>query len=122
MQGAPCLSYSSRPAAAQPALERLARSSLRVLPLDLPAELVLLLADLARGVGDGEVLGLVERTDLDLRFGRHGVGAALHPLHRLLHRLHIPEPVARDQLPGLAERTVGDGTALPGELDPLAVP
>src|SRR5262249_2928865 len=30
-------------------------------------------------------------------------------------------PVASDQLLGLGERTVGDGTAVPGELDPLAV-
>src|SRR5262249_12997739 len=99
-----------------------AGSSLRPLLLDLPAQLLFLLADLAGRVDGREVLGLVDRADLDLRLGRHGVGAALHPLHRLLHRLHVPKPVARDQLLGLGERTVGDGTALPGELDPLAVP
>src|SRR5262249_51979640 len=60
---------------------------LRLPLLDLLAELVFMLADLAGGVGDGEVLGLPERADLDLRLGRHGVGAALHPRHRLLHGL-----------------------------------
>src|SRR5262249_24102386 len=60
------------------------------------------------------------RANLDLRLGRHRVGAALHPVHRLLHRLHLPEPVARDQFLGLGEWTVSNGTAVPGELDPLA--
>ena len=40
---------------------------------------------------------------------RHRVGAALDPLDRLVHRLHLPQPEAGDQLLRLGERPVDHG-------------
>jgi hypothetical protein len=54
---------------------------------------------------------LVQRPDFDLARSRHGIGAALHPGERLIQVLDFPEPEAGDQLAGLGERPVADGTA-----------
>src|SRR5207244_2161076 len=49
-----------------------------------------------------EVLSLEDRTDLDDRLAAgHRVRDALDPLNRLVERLHLPHPVAREQLLGL---------------------
>ncbi len=37
------------------------------------------------------------------------IGAALHPLYRLVQRLHFPQPEARDQLLAFGEGPVDDG-------------
>src|SRR3989442_276007 len=100
-------------------LLRAARSAALLL-LDALAELVLLPADLARRVGGGKILRLVEGADLNLGVGaRQRVGTALHPLHRLVHRLHLPEPIPGNQLLGLGERAVVDGSLRARELHPL---
>src|SRR5580704_14550995 len=53
-----------------------------------------------------EVRRLEDLADLDLAALLVGVGAALHPLDRLLLRLDLPDPVARDELLRLGERAV----------------
>src|SRR5688572_696296 len=73
--------------------------------LRLLGEAPLLFAQLGRELG-AEILGFVERSDLDLGVARHRVRAALYPVDRLLHGLDLPDPVASDQLLGLGERTV----------------
>src|SRR6267378_5365072 len=94
----PCVAVFTAPGTD---LLRAARSA-PLLLVDALAELVLLLADLARRVGGGKVLRLVEGADLNLGVGvGHRVGTALHPLHRFVHRLHLPEPIAGNQLLGL---------------------
>src|ERR1022692_175436 len=77
-------------------------------------------------VGCVRMLHLEQLTDLDLALGavlagvdpgkrleRHTVG----PFDGLVHRLHLEDPVARDQLLRLGERPVDDGAVPPGELD-----
>ena len=53
-----------------------------------------------------EVLGLEHRANGHLDATVEG--RALDPLDRLLHRLHLPDPVAGDELLGLGERPVDD--------------
>src|ERR1051326_2547771 len=50
----------------------------------------------------------------DFHFGLFERGA-LEPVDRLIPRLHLPYPEARDQLFGLAERPVGDSLLPPGK-------
>src|SRR5215813_369699 len=52
-----------------------------------------------------EVLGLEHRADLDRVVAE---GRAAQPRDRLVHRLHLPEPEARDELLALGERPVDD--------------
>src|SRR5215813_9653228 len=65
-----------------------------------------------------EVFGLVERPDLELLAVER---RALEPRDRLVHRLHLPQPEAGDQLLGLGERSVDDGRLASREPDPLAL-
>src|SRR5688572_30030687 len=85
------------------------------------AELLVVLDDLGRH-RVAEILDLVERTDLDLARPHHRVGAALHPLGRLVHVLDFPQPIAGDQLARLGERAIDHGPAGTVECDPLAFP
>src|SRR5687768_2089357 len=64
---------------------------------------VLLLEALASLVRHLEVSELEDLPDLDLAIPER---RALEPLDRLLERLALPDPVARDDLLALAERTV----------------
>jgi hypothetical protein len=68
-----------------------------------------------------QISHLVQRPDFDLTPSRHGIGAALHPGDRLIHVLDFPEPEAGDQLAGLGERPVDDGTAGTIERNTLAL-
>ena len=52
---------------------------------------------------------------------RHRIGQRLSPLDRLLDRLHLPDPVAGDQLLGLGERPVDDGPLAAREPHALAL-
>src|SRR5688572_29152070 len=70
--------------------------------LDLLAEPLLLRARLRRELV-AEVLGLEHGTDLDLGGAHAGVGHAAHPRDGVLHRLHLPEPEAGDELLRLGE-------------------
>src|SRR4051812_31593973 len=91
------------------------RSSRLLLAFDLPAQAVFLSAVLRRELAP-EILGFEDRTDLELGFfARHRVGAALGPLERLFHRLHLPDPEAGDELLRLDEGTVDDALVAPGE-------
>src|SRR5690606_2202783 len=91
------------------------------LPLDLRAQALLVFALLGRERRT-EVLGLVEGPDLDLRFlARHRVRAAPDPLDRFLERLHLPDPVAGDQLPGFRERPVDDRALAAGAAEAHAL-
>src|SRR5262249_33573505 len=63
-----------------------------------------------------EVLGLEHAPDLDLLVALLE-GRAADPLDRFLHRLHLPEPEARDQLLGLRERPGDYGAPPAAELD-----
>ena len=52
-------------------------------------------------------LRLEHLTDLDLRLlSGHRVRTAAHPFQGLLHRLHLPQPEAGDELLGFRERPV----------------
>src|SRR4051794_10242348 len=99
------------------------RPSLLLLARGLGAEALLLLAQLGRECL-AEVLGLEDLTELDRRalaLTRTGPGHALHPLDRLLLRLHLDDPEAGDQLLGLGERPVSHGGLAVGEPDPRAL-
>src|SRR5690606_16339242 len=83
----------------------------RLLGADLFSQTLFLGLQLGRELG-AEVLGLEHRADLDLRFGGHGVGAALDPLDGFVHRLDLPQPEAGHQLLGFGEGPVDDGAVL----------
>src|SRR5262245_40654927 len=73
---------------------------------DLLADPLLLLAELGRELG-AEVVGLEHLPNLDLALlAGHRVGRALHPLDGLFLGARLDQPEPRDQLLGLAERTV----------------
>ena len=72
----------------------LSAASLRLLG-DLGAQALLLLPQL-RGEGRAEVVCLEDRADLELALRAGGIGAALGPRDRLVHRLHLPQPEAAD--------------------------
>src|SRR5262245_30341165 len=95
------------------------RRGLRLLRRDRGALALFLGLQLGRE-GGPEVLGLKYPADLDLAVCRMRVGATLDPLDGFLHRPHLPEPEARDQLLGLRERPVDHGTRRSRELDALA--
>src|SRR5690606_36917713 len=83
-----------------PPLVALMRQTIRVLPLlrfELRPEPLLALAQLGRECF-AEILGGVDRPDLDLGLFRHRIGAPLDPLDRMVERVHFPQPVARDKL------------------------
>src|SRR4051812_6271342 len=86
------------------------RLGLLPLPLrGLRAQPFLLLTQLGRELVS-EVVALEDLTQLDIAFLE---GNALRPLDRLLLRLHLPDPVAGDELLRLGERAVGDGRRVP---------
>src|SRR4051812_30163894 len=94
------------------------RRSGPVLGLRRGPEPFFLLTDL-RGVGLAEVVGLEDLPNLDLGTPE---GGFLHPLENLLAGGHLQDPVARDQLLGLGERTVDDRRPpLRVEVDPCAL-
>src|SRR5215218_284910 len=72
-----------------------------------------------------ELLQLEQLAQLDLPFGL-GLTAGLKreplgPFDGLAHRLHLEDPVAGDDLLGLAEGAVDHGALAAGELDPNAL-
>src|SRR5215211_5317354 len=72
-----------------------------------------------------ELVQLEQLADLDLPFGL-GLTAGLKreplgPFDGLVHRLHLEDPVAGDDLLGLAEGAVDHGALAAGELDPNAL-
>src|SRR6516164_4465957 len=107
-------------ARARPPVARRSRSALGRLILPDPLrELLLFGAQLGRELV-AEVRGFEERAQFQHGFLAGRVRAALRPLERFLHRLHLPDPEPGDQLLGLGERTVHDRALLPRELDPRA--
>src|SRR5207249_2241802 len=91
------------------------------LPLDLGTQPLFLCPKL-RGELLAEILRLEDWADLDLRLlPRHRSRAAPDPLDGLLHRLHLPDPEARDELLGLGERPVDDRLLPAGEAHALAL-
>ncbi len=64
---------------------------------------------------------LVQRPDFYLARSGHGIRAALHPGHRLVHVLDFPEPITGDQLPGVGKRPVDNGTTGTIKRNTLAV-
>src|SRR5262245_49399791 len=83
----------------------------------LPAQTLLLLSQLG-GERGPEVLRLEDLADLEHGLGAGGVGAALGPLDGLLHRAHLPQPEAGDQLLGLGEGAVDHRPLVAGEAHP----
>src|SRR5580704_11719612 len=76
--------------------------------------------DLLFGQDGGEVFHLKDLADFDFGVAGVGVGAAFDPLDGLFEGLDLPEPEAGDELLGLGEGAVDDGTRLAGELDACA--
>src|ERR1051326_5829059 len=81
---------------------------------DLRAQALLLLPQLGRELR-AEVFRLEYLADLDLGLPGHGIGTTLHPLDRLLLRLHLPDPEPGDELLRLRERAVDDAALRPAE-------
>src|SRR5580658_1685369 len=66
-----------------------------------------------------EVRGLKQRPNFHL--GLPVKRRALHPLHRLLHGPHLPNPVTSHQFLRLGERPINDRALLPRKPNPLAL-
>src|SRR5512144_2679866 len=64
-----------------------------------------------------EICGLEQLADFDL--GAAVEWCALQPLDRLVHRVRLPQPEARDEFFGIRERAVDDGALASGELHAL---
>src|SRR5262249_1785352 len=88
------------------------------LPFDFSAQPLFLRAQLRREFLT-ERVSLENGTDLQLTFLLVRVGATPRPFERFLHRLHLPDPEAGDQLPGLREGPVDDGALLAREAHTL---
>src|SRR3989442_7016250 len=84
------------------------------------ADPLFLLAELRRELL-AEVVGLEHGADFDVRLLVVRVRAPLQPLDGLLHRLDLPEPETGDELLGLGERPIDDGTSRTRESHPLAL-
>ena len=67
-----------------------------------------------------EVFHLKDLADFDFGVDGVGVGATLDPLDGLFEGLDLPKPEAGDELLGLGEGAVDDGTRLAGEFDACA--
>src|SRR5258708_10938974 len=91
---------------------------LAALLLDLLAELLFPLRELAGGVAGSAVWRLEDLPDLDLGILE---GGALEPFDRLFLRLHLPQPEPGDELLPLRKGPVDHGPLSLGELDPRAL-
>jgi hypothetical protein len=77
--------------------------------------------DLLFGKDGGEVFHLKDLADFDFAFaGGAAVGATLDPLDGLFEGLDLQDREAGDELLGLGEGAVDDGTRLAGEFDACA--
>src|SRR6202453_1052682 len=77
--------------------------------------------DLLFGQDGCEVFHLKDLADFDYAFaGRAAEGGTLDPLDGLFEGLDLPDPEAGDELLGLGEGAVDDGTRLAGEFDACA--
>src|SRR5436190_22160149 len=79
---------------------------------DLLADAVFLLAEFGGEFG-AEVFGFEDGADFD--FGSAVEGSAFQPFQGFVHRSHLPEPEAGDQLFGVGEGAVGDGGLASGK-------
>src|SRR5271170_1426524 len=77
-------------------------------------------ADLLFGQDGCEVFHLKDLADFDFVVAGAAVRATLDPLDGLFQRLDLPDPEAGDELLGLGEGAVDDGTRLAGEFDACA--
>src|SRR3569832_234769 len=68
----------------------------------------------------GEIPGFKHQPDLDLRFARHRVRAALHPLNGFFQRPHLPEPEAGNQFLGFGKGAVDHRAILAFKAHPRA--
>src|SRR4051812_47614569 len=92
-----------------------------MLTLDFGPQPLFLCAELGREFG-AEVFRLEDGANLDLRLlARHRIGAALQPLERLVHRLDLPDPEARDELLRFGERSIDDALLAACEAHALAL-
>jgi hypothetical protein len=80
-----------------------------------------LVLDLLLGQDGCEVFHLKDLADFDFGVDVVGVGATLGPLDRLFEGFDLPDPEAGDELFGLGEGAVDDGTRLAGEFDACAL-
>jgi len=76
--------------------------------------------DLLFGQDGGEVFHLKDLADFDFVVVGAAVGATLDPLDGLFEGLDLQDREASDELLGLGEGAVDDGTRLAGEFDPCA--
>src|SRR6202051_4408624 len=85
----------------------------------LSSELYFVL-DLLFGQDGCEVFHLKDLADFDFVVTGVTPGGPLDPLDGLFEGLYLPEPEAGDELLGLGEGAVDDGTRLAGEFDACA--
>src|SRR5579863_10709919 len=76
--------------------------------------------DLLFGQDGCEVFHLKDLTDFDFVVAGAAVGATLDPLDGLFERLDLQDRETSDELLGLGEWAVDDGTGLSGESDACA--
>src|SRR5262245_52716649 len=69
--------------------------------------------------GGGEVFHLEDWTQLDLAVRVVRIGATLDPCDCLIHRLHLPDPVAGNELLCFSKRAVHDRHFGVGVAEPL---
>src|SRR5215813_1808014 len=84
--------------------------------LGLRTHTLLLLPELGRELCS-KVLRFEHLANFDLGFSLHGVWAALDPIDRLCHRLHLPQPETGNQLLRLGEGPVNDSPLASRKLD-----
>src|SRR6187402_1918194 len=95
------------------------RRLLLLLPLDLDAQTFVPGLQFRRVFG-AEILRLENGTDLEHgNFARHRNGAATRPGNGLFHRLHFPDPEARNEFLGLGKWAIDDSRLAARELDAL---
>src|SRR5437773_2494586 len=88
--------------------------------LRLGAQALVLLPELGSR-HTAEVGRLEHGADFDFALCLMGIGAALEPLHRLVHRLDLPQPEAGDKLLRLGEGPIDHGPLTAGKADAFAL-
>src|SRR5580698_6510102 len=72
-------------------------------------------------LGSIEIFHFIKFADFDDRRPGHGIGAPLHPLDRFIEVMHLPDPIAGDEIVDVGKRSFGHRTISTGEGDARAL-